>query len=454
MRAFLTILVFLAASFAFAEPPDLGTRHTGSDWPRFLGPTADSISTETGIIKPWPKDGLKVVWQKKLSLGYAPPAVSRGRLFVFDSYIDAEKKQILARLTCRNAETGAELWKFEYPTDYDDFFGYDNGPRCSPIVDGDHVFILGVEGMLHCLRAVDGKEVWKVDTRQEFNVIQNFFGVASCPVVEGDLLLVAVGGSPKETVIKDFANDFMGLKSNGSAIVAFDKQTGKVKYRGGDELSGYSTPVVTTVAGQRIGLYFARGGLLEFNPQTGEQKFHYPWRARILESVNASNPLVVGDKVLLTECYGPGSVCLKIKPGGADVIWSDENKDRREKSLQGHWNTPIHRDGFVYGCSGRHTAQAELRCIELATGKLMWRKPGLTRSSLLLVDGHIVCLCEDGLLLLLRASPDQYQEVSRIDLNEAGLLDYPCWAAPVLSHGLLYLRGKERLVCLELIPKK
>ncbi|HLW64287.1 MAG TPA: PQQ-binding-like beta-propeller repeat protein [Gemmataceae bacterium] len=452
MRTFLATCLLFTANVTFAEPPDLGTRHAGSDWSRFLGPTADSVSTETGIIKPWPKQGLKLVWQTKLGLGYAPPAISRGRIFVFDSYIDSDKKLNLARLTCRNAETGNEIWKFEYPTDYEDFFGYDNGPRCSPLVDGDSVYILGVEGMLHCLKVEDGKEVWKLDTRKECNVVQNFFGVASCPVIEGDSLIVAVGGSPKNSDAN--INNFMDLKGNGTAIVVFDKRTGQVRYRIGDELSSYSTPVVTTINGQRLGLYFARGGLLGFDLKTGAEKFHYPWRARVLESVNASDPVVVGDKVLLTECYGPGSVCLKIKPNAAEMIWSDENKDRREKSLQGHWNTPIHVNGFVYGCSGRHTAQAELRCIEFETGKIKWRRPGLTRSSLLLVDGHFVCMCEDGLLLLLKPNPEKYEEVSRVDLNESGLLDYPCWAAPVLSHGLLYLRGKERLVCLELIPKK
>jgi outer membrane protein assembly factor BamB len=450
MRCISALVALLLPLVALAEPPDLRTRMAGSDWPRFLGPTADSVSTETGIIQPWPKNGLKVVWQAKLGLGYAPPAISRGRLFHFDAHPSLERKQNLARLTCRNAETGDEIWRFEYAIDYDDFFGYDNGPRCSPIVDGDLVYTLGPEGTLHCLRVVDGKEVWKVPTHKEFSVLQNFFGVASCPVVEGDSLIVAVGGSPKGAKL----DDFMTLEGNGTGIVIFDKRTGQVKYRLSDELSSYSTPVVADINGKRQGLYFGRGGLVGFDPVKGKVDFTFPWRAKILESVNASNPVVVGDKVLLTECYGPGSVCLKIKPGGVETIWSDGDKDRWEKSLQAHWNTPIHHDGYIYACSGRHTAQAELRCLELATGKKTWKKPGLTRSSLLMVDGHFVCMCEDGLLLLLKVNPKQYEEVSRWDMNEAGLLDYPCWAAPVLSHGLLYLRGKEKIVCLELIPKK
>ena len=127
--------------------------------------------------------------------------------------------------------------------------------------------------------------------------------------------------------------------------------------------------------------------------------------------------------------------------------------------------TPVHADGYVYGSSGRHTKEAELRCVELATGKVAWKEPGLTRSSLLLVDGHFVCLGEDGWLRLLRVNPKKYDEVASIQLRMPGkdgkhdpdgeeLLDYPCWAAPILSNGLLYVRGDKRLVCLELIPAK
>lgn len=445
MRWLLASICFAAvAAFVAADPPDLGTRKSGSDWPRFLGPTGDSVSTEKGLISPWPKGGLRLVWQCPLGSGYAPPTVSRGRLFHFDRFGDK------ARLTCRNSETGAELWRFEYPTDYEDYFGYDNGPRCSPIVDGDRVYLYGSEGMVHCVRAADGKPLWKVDTRSEFHVFQNFFGVSSCPLIEGDLVLVGVGGSPNEQP----PDNFLDLKSNGSAIVAFDKLTGKVRFRCGQDLASNSTPVVATIDGIRRGLYLARGGLLGFDPKTGRVDFHYPWRARLLESVNASNPVVVGDRVLLTECYGIGSTLLKIKAGSVEEMWADAKKGR-DKSLMCHWNTPIYHDGHVYGCSGRHTAQAELRCVELATGKVKWRQPGLTRSSLLMADGHFICLCEDGLLILLKVTAQKFDEVSRIDLSEhKPALAYPCWAAPVLSHGLLYVRGKDRLLCFEAISNR
>jgi outer membrane protein assembly factor BamB len=427
-------------------PADLATRKDGSDWPAFLGPTGNSVSTEKGILSPWPKEGPRVVWDCTIASGYAAPAISRGRLFVFDRVRVGG-----ARLRCLNAESGEELWRFEYPTDYVDKYNYSGGPRCFPVVDGERVYIYGPEGMLHCIRVTDGKLVWKLDTMKEFGVIQNFFGVGSTPVIEGDLLIAQVGGSPEGSADVDF----MSLKGNGSGVVAFNKYTGDVRYKITEQLASYSVPVLATIDKRRWCFVFARGGLIGFDPSNGKVDFHYPWRAPILESVNAASPIVVGNKVLITETYGPGAALLEVKPGGCKEVWTDRKKGR-DKSLQCHWNTPIHVDGYVYGCSGRHDNNAELRCIELATGKVMWSEPGLSRTSLLLVDGHFICQAEDGLLLLLKVNPNKYEEVSRVQLQSDGkdLLKEPAWSAPILSHGLLYVRGKDRLVCLELIPAR
>jgi len=418
----------------------------GSDWQQFLGPLGTSVSTETGILSPWPSQGLRLVWQKSMGTGYGMPAISRGRLYLSDREADR------ARLRCFDSATGEFVWKFDYPTDYEDYYGYNNGPRCCPVVDGDRVYTYGAEGMLHCVRTDNGQLVWKVDTRSEFHVVQNFFGVGSAPVIEGDLLIVQVGGSVES------ADQDAPPKSNGTGVVAFDKLTGKVRHKIGDELASYSSPTLATIGGRRWCFVWARGGLLAFEPATGKIDFHFPWRARAFESVNASNPVVVGDQVFISECYGPGSALLKVKNGGYDILWTDADK-RFDKSMQCHWNTPIAHEGYLYGCSGRHPNEAELRCIELSTGRIMWRQADLTRSSLLMVDGHFICLTEDGKLLLLKVNPQKYQEISRMELYKRGdpessLLRPYCWAAPILSHGLLYVRGNDNLLCFELIPQK
>lgn len=447
----LGLLVCILGCGPRAVPADPPFRATGSDWPAFLGPLGTSVSTEKGIIAPWPAQGLRLVWQKQVGIGYGMPTICKGRLYHY------ERRGNSARLLCLAAETGEFLWKFEHPSTYQDHYGYDNGPRCCPVVDEDRVYLHSAEGLIHCVDARDGSPIWQVDTRKDFGVVQNFFGVASVPVIEKDLLIVMVGGSPPGS--RDIPFD--EIKSNGTGVIAFDKKTGKVRWKAAEELASYAVPVMATIGERRWCFILARGGLLGLEPTTGAIDFHFPWRAPIIESVNASNPVVVGDQVLISECYGLGSALLKVRPGGYDVVWSDRRKAPRDKSLLTHWMTPIHHEGYVYGSSGRHENGAELRCVELATGKVMWSEPDLTRVSLLMVDGHFICLGERGEVRLLKVNPRKYEEVSRMivrdpALGEDGpsLLRPPCWAAPILSRGLLYLRGEGRLVCLELIPEK
>lgn len=435
-------------------PPDLGTRSKGTDWPIFLGPDRDSKSTETGLVVPWPAAGPRVVWQRELGTSYGIGSVSRGRFFQFDRYDDVERLSVL------NAETGELLWKFEYPTAYEDSLGYNNGPRTSPIIDGDRVYIYGAEGKMHCLQISTQKLLWKVDLSEKFGVVQNFFGVGSSPVVYGDLLLVMVGGSPQES--HQFGRfDLDRVVGKDSGVVALNKHTGEVVYHISDELASYASMTYAQIGERPFAFAFARGGLLAFQPETGVIDFHFPWRAKIRDSVNASTPVIVGDEVFISETYGPGSALLRVKTGGYDVVWEDDPK-KREKAMQTHWNTAVYHDGYLYASSGRHSNNAELRCIEWKTGKVKWSEPGLSRSSLTYVDGHFVCLGEDGVLRLLKANPEKYEQVSETDLRPVTgpglrgrpLLKYPAWAAPILAHGLLYVRGEDRVVCLEVIPKQ
>ena len=144
---------------------DLRTRKTGSDWPTFLGPHGNAKSTETSLALPWPVNGPKIVWQMQAGEGYSAPAVSKGRLFLFHHTGDT------ARLTCMNSETGLEIWKFEYSSDYEDLYGFSNGPRATPLVENDRVYIHGVQGNLYCLNVADGKVRWHVNTNEDYSVV-------------------------------------------------------------------------------------------------------------------------------------------------------------------------------------------------------------------------------------------------------------------------------------------
>ena len=432
-------------------PPDLRSRADGIDWPGFLGPNRDSKSPETGIRTDWESAPPTLLWHLELGEGYAAPSVARGRLFYFTRFGDR------ARLVAVRADTGKELWRSEYPTDYEDYYGYDGGPRTAPLVDGARVYSVGADGVLRCHRVLDGAVLWELDTQAKYGVQQNFFGVASSPWIEDDLLIVAVGGSPAGA-----PNIHSGaVEPNGTALVALDKRTGEERYRVGDDLASYASPVVLDFAGRRRGFHFARSGLILFDPKDGREIDGFGWRARRLTSVNAANPVVVGNRVLLTESYEKGAVLLEYDPasdsdGGAfRSIWQDGPRDQ---SIAAHWNTPVYHEGIVYVSSGEKSPNAELRAVDWATGEVHWSQPRLARTQLLYVDDHFVVHSEVGDLLLIRATPESYQQVAHIRLRadvdgrSVDLLRYPAWAAPVLSHGVLYVRGRSRLAALELIP--
>jgi len=422
-------------------PPDISTR-AGEDWPTLLGPRGDSVSTgpEPGA---WPQVGPRMVFSLEMGEGYAMPSVARGRLFAFD------RAGAQARLRCVHAETAKPIWEFTYPTAYEDKYGYDGGPRTSPVVDGPRVFTYGPEGMLHALETATGRVLWKRDTTAEFGVVQNFFGVGSTPIVHGPWLLAQVGGSPQGADASDFTN----LKSTGSALVAFDRRTGAIAWKAGDDLASYSSPVVTTVGGRQVCLLFARTGLWAVDLAETRARLLTPWRAPILESVNAANPIPLDDgHVLLSETYGPGAALVKATGQGAgEIVWSDREK-RTGKSLQAHWCTPVRMDDVVFASSGRHEGNAELRCVRWKDGKVLWSEPGLGRCSILRVGSTLIVQAERGEVLLLAASREKFTEKSRHRLADGlgrPLLRYPCWAAPMMARGLLYLRGAGRLVCVE-----
>jgi outer membrane protein assembly factor BamB len=429
------------------ELPSRG-KDVGHDWPGFLGPNRNGKSPETGLNTKWPAAGPPIVWQAAIGTSYSAPAIAAGRLYHF------ARTENLARLTCCDAKTGKELWTCDHPSEYEDLFNYHNGPRASPVVDGQRVYTFSAEGVLQCVNVADGKPAWRIDTMKDFHVVRNFFGVGSTPLVYGELLLVNVGGSPPGGA----ANVHVAagrVQTDNTCIVAFDKATGKVRWKTGEDLASYASPIVARVDGRDIVFMFARGGLLAIDPAMGETITSFPWRARILESVNASTPAIRGNELFISETYELGSALVRFTGNKFEEVWTDRNR-RRDRAMALHWNTPIEHDGYLYGSSGYHAPEAELRCVEWRTGRVMWSEPDMGRSSLLLVDGTFVCLSEDGILRLIRATPEKYEELAEWEPTSDGapLLSYPAWSAPALADGLLYVQGKDRLLCIRLLDDK
>jgi outer membrane protein assembly factor BamB len=452
IRTLLFVAVACSALGASAaELPDLSTR-PGEDWAAFLGPTANGISGISGIATPWPAAGPRVVWHAPLGEGYCAPAVARGRLVMFDRVGES------MRTRCLEAETGRPLWEHAYPSDYRDTFGYDGGPRAAPVIHGDRVLTFGPEGRLECRSLADGASLWHIDTSADYHVVQNFFGVGAAPLViaieGGGIVVVQVGGSRPGSAPP--APERLDLvKGLDSGLVAFDLATGRERWRASAQLASYAAPVLATIKGKPRIVAWMRDDLLVVDPATGGVVAEFRWRADELFSAVAASPVVANDQVLLSECYGPGSVLLDLAGGDPRVVRRDRNP-RPRKALMAHWATPVFHEGHMYGSSGRNAGDALVSCVEWETGAVKWTEPGLGRASMVLADGHLVVLGEFGDLVLARAAPEAFAVVSRAKLvadDSTPLLAPPCWAAPVVARGLLYVRGAGRMVCVDLLAE-
>jgi outer membrane protein assembly factor BamB len=413
------------------KPKPLPAGAVTHDWKSFLGPTHNAVSTETKLSRALPPP---LVWEFVKGTSYASPGIGEGRL-VFIHRLGNEEI-----VECLDPETGAGRWQFRYGTVFEDRYGYNNGPRSSPVIDGDRTYTIGAEGKLHCLDLASGKVVFKRDLRAEYRVPQDFFGTASTPLIEGQLLIVNVGAP------------------GGPCVVGLDKATGKEVWRAGREWGpSYASPIPAIVHKQRRVFVFAggesdppTGGLMCIDPANGKVDFSFPWRSRSYESVNAACPVIFDNKVFITASYRAGGALLEIRPDFTHkVVWTTQ-----EFAL--HFNTPIYRDGYLYGFDGRNEPDASLACVDVATGKVVWREVpewtesiggrqqlvGIYRGSLLAADGQFLCLGELGHLQWLDLTPKGYKELSRAWLFAAR----ESWTLPVLSRGLLYVVQNTREV--------
>ena len=462
-----------AALLTGVVAPQADELRDGEDWPWFLGPRHDGTSAEPPLREPWPEDGLPLVWEQSIGTGYSAPSVRGGRLVVHHR---TGREEIV---DCLRADTGEKIWSYAYRSNFRDPYGYNNGPRCSPLLTETHCYTYGAQGKLLCLTLDKGEMVWQRDLLSEMTIPDGFFGVGATPILEGDRLIVAAGGQTDAGLIAVDAATGKTLWENVGKSTWDGAETGfrlrpRYEWTGDEMVVSYSSPVAATIHGRRHILALMRQGLVSVDPQTGSENFHYWFRAEVHESVNAARPVVVDDTIMISAAYKTGAARLKVAPDGKSVteLW----RDRR--NLLTHWSTAIHRDGFYYGFSGRHMEEADLRCIDAETGDVVWASDGWNRplgdlrrigedlyldvendvqmpyprygrGSKVMVGDRFLVLSEYGMLALLKIDPQGWSEISRF---KPPRLRYPTWAAPVLSRGFVYLRSEDWLLCYDLRP--
>lgn len=434
-----------------------------TDWSHFLGPNSNSTSNETGLISRWDDFGPDINWQQKLGTGYGAPSIIDGKLVVHHRI---GKEEIIL---CLNAETGEEMWNYAYPSNFVDPYGYNNGPRSSPYLTQEYCYTFGAEGKLTCVSMTDGELIWQRDVWNEWDVPEAFFGVGSSPVLYDDKLIVMTGGQPNSGI--SALNPKTGetiWESVGKENWQGKPMTGWRGNRSVDwdtswKIASYSTPKIAQIHGKDTIIALMRQGLVSVDPNTGEVNFSLWFRADVNESVNVMTPVVFENHIFVSNSYyRTGSVLINVHEDGKgfDEVW-------RSDVLELHMNNPILYDGALYGITGRNTGDAILRCVNFMTGELLWQSNGVNhgddagkrassqneinrrfgRGAGILADGKMIYSTEHGRLIMLKPNKEHYEEICRFRVPD---YNYPCWAAPVLSNGLLYLRNGEKLVCVSL----
>ena len=399
---------------AFVATLALGSAISAQDWPQILGPARNGIYTGPPIVASFPRSGPPQLWRRDVGAGFAGPAVVGDRLVLFHRVNNRET------LEAMDANTGKTLWTFDYPTSYRDDFGFDEGPRAVPVIAAGRLFTHGADGMLHAVDFSTGKMLWSIDSRKVFDAPKGYFGVASSPVVDGTRVLVNVGG-----------------KKGG--IVAFDAASGKTLWTATGDEPSYSAPIIANINGQHTGVFFTRTGLVALDPATGKVFYQHRWRARQAASVNAATPIVSNDRIFLSASYGTGAVLLQVANNVVTPIWSGD------ESMSNHYSTSVLKDGYLYGFDGRQEFGQSLRCVELATGKVMWNVDGFGAGTLLIAGDTLVITRESGELALAPATPKAFRFNARAQLLKGVVRAYPA-----LANGRYYLRNDRQLAAFDL----
>jgi len=365
---------------------------SAADWPNWRGPDYTGISRETNWFNPG--STLETVWEAAVGPGFSSVAVVGEKLYTAGNQNNQDIVQ------CLNARSGAEIWKFSYPCTAGSY----PGPRATPAISDNRVYLISREGHVVCLKADSGAEIWSRSVAQELKADLPGWGFAGSPRIQGNLLLLNVGEK--------------GL--------ALDKVTGATVWSSGTGKSGYSTPVVSEVGGRSIVALFSAQGLVGVDLKTGSALWQYPWKTAY--DINAADPVIDNGRILISSGYGVGVALLNITGAKPEVVWNN-------KSLRSHFETPVLWKGFIYGFDG-NAGGGTLKCIDWASGTVKWEYAGLGFGSLSMADGKLIIQSEHGDLAIAVASPDGYQE-----LTKRSILKGTCWTVPILANGLIYCRN-------------
>ncbi len=414
----LALLLLPLPSLAGSPPP--------IDWPQWQGPTRDAVSQERGLLKEWPRGGPPLAWKVTgLGGGDSACSVAAGRIFGMGNLKGD------AVVWARAEKDGKELWVTRIGPAYPQRMPQSKeGPSCTPTVDEDRLYAIGMGGELVCLRVSDGKILWQWSFTRDFGGRVPNWSYRESPLVDGEKVICTPGGID-------------------ATVVALDKMTGKTIWKSkaaGSLGAAYASAIAIDVQGQREYVQLTRGALIGVAASNGQFLWKYDHPAS-RSGINCSTPIFLDGMVFAASAYGTGGGLARLikEPSGgmkAEEVYFT-------KRMQNHHGGMIVVDGYLYGANGGNEGGWFL-CLDFKTGKIMWdqRDAGQRRApkgSIAMADGLFYYRTEDGTMLLVEPSPKKYIERGRFEQPDR--TEKPAWAHPVIANGKLYVRDQDELLC-------
>lgn len=382
----------------------LQTSLQAEDWAAWRGPNRDGISKEAGWLAKWPAAGLAKLWDAKVGVGFSSYAVSKGKLYTMGNV------QEMDNVFCLDAETGKQLWNYEYACSSKDPNGY-LGTRMTPTVDGNRVYTVSRQGHLFCLDADSGKVIWSKEFKKDFGGVVPTWGFAGSPWIEKDWVLVETGGQ-------------------GASVVALNKATGEVVWKNGDDGAGYASIIAYDLGGERCFAQFSKDNIIGRKMKDGSEIWRHSWKTSY--GVNAATPIIIGDEMFISSGYGFGCALLKIAPNGVTEVW-------RNKNMKNHVNSCVVLNGYIYGYDDN-----SLKCLDWKTGEVKWSNGSYGKGALMAADGKLILYSDKAKLGLAEANPEKFTELANFQaIPFTGGKE--TWASPLLANGRIYVRNMESL---------
>ena len=382
-----------------------------SSWPNWMGPKHDGISVEKSWSTDWPAGGLPIEWSRPIGIGFSSVSIKADRLFTM-GHVNGEEF-----VYALNDETGEPIWSHSYECELVDNL-HEGGPGSTPTIHGENVYTLGREGQLFCFRASDGEIVWSKELQEDLGVVMPEWGFTSSAYILGDHLILEAG-----------------------RVVAYNKNTGEKIWQTGQHSAGYGSAISFKQGDKTLLATFDCEGLRIIQAADGTEVDFVGWDSPF--ETNSTTPIVHDGLIYISSGYGKGCGLFRLENNRLENIYSN-------RRMRNHFNNSILLNGHVYGFDGNSNLGrvVQLTCMNFKTGEVAWKQRGMGCGSLMIADGKLLILSEDGTLIVANATPDGFQELAR-----SRFLDGRCWTVPVLLNGKVYGRNADGDLTCARLPK-